>query len=99
MTDDVEHARSMALGALISASAAITAVFSGLRTWSAWILVLGSLASLALLVQVPLLAVLVHLRPLHISDWALVGAAGVLGGLFASMVTVALRWPARSLSG
>ncbi len=99
VTNEVEHARSMALGALISASAAITAVFSGLRTWPAWILVLGSLASLALLVQVPLLAALVHLRPLHISDWALVAAAGVLGGLFALMVKIALRWPARFLSG
>ncbi len=96
LTNDVEHARSMALGALLSASAVITAVFSGMRTWSAWILVLGSLASLALLVQVPLLAVLVHLRPLHISDWALVAAAGVLGGLFASMVKIALRPPRAS---
>jgi Ca2+-transporting ATPase len=99
LTNDVEHARSMALGALVSASAAITAVFSGLRTWSAWILVLGSLASLALLVQVPLLAALVHLRPLHISDWALVAAGGVLGGLFALMVKIALRPPAHFLSG
>jgi hypothetical protein len=89
----------MALGALISASAAVTAVFSGLRTWSARILVLGSLANLALLVQVPLLAVLVHLRPLHIGDWALVAAAGLLGGLFALMVKFALRRPARFASG
>jgi ABC-type glycerol-3-phosphate transport system permease component len=89
----------MALGALVSASAAITAVFSGLRTWSAWILVLGSLASLALLVQVPLLAALVHLKPLHISDWALVAAAGVLAVLFALIVKIAMRRPARFLTG
>jgi hypothetical protein len=55
--------------------------------------VLGSLASLALLVQVPFLAVLVHLRPLHIGDWALVAAAGLLAGLFALVVKIALRWP------
>jgi Ca2+-transporting ATPase len=95
-TNDVEHARSMALGALIGASAAITAAFSGLRNWTARIVVAGSLASLFLLVQVPFLAELVHLRPLHLVDWGVVAAAGAVAGLLALMVGISVREPLRS---
>lgn len=99
VTDDVEHARSMALGALIAAIAAITAVLSGLRTWMAWLVVLGSLASLVILVQVSFLAELLHLRPLHLDDWGLAAVAGVVAAIFAFMVKLAVRGPTRSLNG
>ncbi|MEX2631905.1 MAG: cation-transporting P-type ATPase [Tistlia sp.] len=88
---DVEHARALALGALVAASAAFTAVLSGLRSWMARGVVAASLASLVLLVQVPALADLVHLRPLHAADWGLVGAAGALAGLVALGVAASLR--------
>jgi Ca2+-transporting ATPase len=74
----VEHARSLALGALIIASAAITLTLSGLRNRAAWVTASGSLASLVLLVQVPVLARLMHLDPLHAGDWGLVLAIGVV---------------------
>jgi Ca2+-transporting ATPase len=74
----VEHARSLALGALITASAAITLTLTGLRNGAAWITASGSLASLGLLVQVPMLARLMHLDPLHTGDWGLVLAIGLV---------------------
>ena len=97
--NDVEHARSMALGALIGASAAITAALSGLRNWTARIVVAGSLASLLLLVQVPFLAELVHLRPLHLLDWGLVATAATVAGLLALVVGRLVREPARLMMG
>lgn len=88
---EVEHARTMAIMALIVASATITAVLSGLRTWTSRIVVVGSLASLALLVQLPNLAALVHLSSLHLGDWALGSASGGLAGLMAVLVRLTLR--------
>lgn len=77
---DVEHARAMALAMLLVASAGITAGLTRLRRASAGWLVAGTLASLGILVQVPLTSRLLNLRPLHPSDWALVtlAFAGVL---------------------
>jgi Ca2+-transporting ATPase len=62
---DVGHARAMAIVALTAASAGITAGLSGLRGRMARILVLATLLLSLLLVQVPQLAALLHLRPLH----------------------------------
>lgn len=95
--NDVEHARSMALGALVVASAAITAALSGFRNWTARIVVAGSLASLLLLVQVPFIAELVHLRPLHLPEWGMVAAAGVVAGLLALIVGIFVRHPDRPM--
>jgi Ca2+-transporting ATPase len=97
--NDVEHARSMALGALVGASATITAALSGLRNWTARTVVAGSLASLLLLVQVPFLAELVHLRPLHLNDWGVVVAAATVAGFLALVVGRLVREPARLLIG
>ncbi len=88
---DVEHARSMAIVALLIASVATTASLSRLRSWAAWIVVLGSLASLLLLVQVPALAHLVHLRPLHLDDWIISIAAGAPAGVLSLFAPLALR--------
>ena len=95
--NDVEHARSMALGALIGASAAITVALSGLRTRTARTVVAGSLASLLLLVQVPFLAAPMHLRPLHLLDWGVVAAAGAVAGLLAVLVRTSVREPQGSM--
>ncbi len=74
---DVEHARTMALVSLTVASAMLTAVLSGLRTKTAWVMVVATIVLSIVLSQVPPLAALIHLRPLHWDDWllALGGAA------------------------
>ncbi|WP_332823989.1 cation-translocating P-type ATPase [Ramlibacter sp.] len=72
---DVEHARAMALAMLLVTSAGITAGLTKLRQPAARWLVGGTLASLVLIVQAPVISRLLNLRPLHGSDWALVGLA------------------------
>ncbi len=86
----VEHARALALGALIAASAGTTATLSGLRTWTARIVSGASVVSLVALVQTPVLARLVTLEPLHLDDWARVAVAGAAAGVFALVVKGAL---------
>ncbi len=94
---DVEHARGMALTAFIAASSTITAILSGLRTWTARIVILGGAASLVALVQWPALAALVHLRPLHLVDWTIAIAGGGLAGLAAIVVNLIIRGTSRSM--
>ncbi len=89
---DTDHARAIALAVLVVASVTITASLSGLKTWTARIIDAAALASLLLLVQVPTLAALVHLRPLHLQDWAIaIGAGALTGGL---SLLLGLRWKA-----
>lgn len=78
---EVEHARAMAMVALTTASASITASLSRLRGRIAWIVVVGTVLTSFILVQVPDLAALLHLEPLHADDWGL----ALAGGLLASM--------------
>jgi Ca2+-transporting ATPase len=92
---DVEHARAMALVALIVAGAVITATLSKLSSWAARIVVLASLASLGLLVQIPGLAPLVHLRPLHLDDWVLAVAGGAAAAIPSGLVSLTIRRPRR----
>ncbi|MFP5441350.1 MAG: cation-translocating P-type ATPase [Gammaproteobacteria bacterium] len=73
----VEHARAMAISALVVAATALTAVLSGLKTRMARGMVLFSLASLVLFVQVPSLAGWLHLAPLHATDWMFTLPAGL----------------------
>jgi Ca2+-transporting ATPase len=54
---------------------------SRLRGATAGIVVLATLASALVLVQIPELAQLLHLRPLHLDDWAIAIGAGVLVAL------------------
>lgn len=72
---DIEHARAMALCMLQATSAGATTGLTRLREGAARWLVIATLASLGMLVQIPLLSRLLHLRPLHAADWALVAAA------------------------
>lgn len=75
---DLAHARAMALTCMSVTSAALTAVLSGLRTRSAWLVSIGTLAGTALLVQTPGLSTFLHVTPLHADDWALVVAGSAL---------------------
>jgi Ca2+-transporting ATPase len=76
----VEHARAMALATLTLASAALAAALSRLRTAAARVVSGVTVAVSAVVIQVPLLAALVHVTPLHLDDWAiaLAGAAAAV---------------------
>jgi len=78
--------------ALTVASATVTAVLSGLRTGTAWTVVLITLTLSIMLVQLPSLSAWLHVTPLHGDDWAI----AVGGGLLASLLP-ALRWLPRLL--
>jgi Ca2+-transporting ATPase len=73
-----EHARAMAMVMLVTASASATIVLSRLRTRAARVVVAGSIAVTIVLVQIPWLAALVHLGPLHLDDWLLAIGGGCL---------------------
>lgn len=100
MGRDTEHARAIALATLVIASVTITASLSGLKSWTARTIVAAAVASLILLVQLPALAVLVHLRPLHLQDWAIAAGAGVFtGGLSLLLVWQrVIRYPPTELA-
>jgi Ca2+-transporting ATPase len=88
---DDEHARSIALGILIASNSSITVALSGLRNWSSKIISVISLSILILLVQVPSLSTLVHLKPLHLADWGIVGASAFVAWLFARIIRTQLK--------
>jgi P-type Ca2+ transporter type 2C len=85
---DIEHARAMALVALVIASATLTASLSGLRSWIAWTTTSACAASAIVLVQLPVLAAGLHLEPLHADDWAVAALAGLVPGLLGAL----FRW-------
>jgi Ca2+-transporting ATPase len=90
---DIEHARAMALVALVVVSAALTAALSALKTWAARTIVLTSIASAVLLVQTPVLAGILHVAPLHFDDWMLAAAGGIVPGALAAV----FRWESPGL--
>jgi Ca2+-transporting ATPase len=84
--NNVEHARSMALVALIVASATMTAGLSRLKSRASMIAVLMTIGSALVFVQIPPLASLLHLSPLHADDWLIAGVGGLIGGSLAAML-------------
>jgi Ca2+-transporting ATPase len=84
---DVVHARSMAMVALIIASATVTAALSGLRSRGAVVVVAAAIGSAVVVVQVPQLAAFLHMSPLHPVDWFF----AALGGLFAGSFAIPIR--------
>jgi len=95
--NNVEHARSMALVALIVASATMTAGLSRLKSRASVIAVSATIGSALLLVQVPLFAKLLQLSPLHADDWLLASLGGlVVGSLAAFLPGLAARSPRHS---
>jgi Ca2+-transporting ATPase len=83
---NVAHARAMALAQLTFASAAITAALSGLRTRVSRLITGGTLALTLVLVQIPALATLLHLQPLHTDDWGRAIAGALLTALLPSLL-------------
>jgi Ca2+-transporting ATPase len=84
---NVEHARAMALVTLVIASSALTALLSGLRTVAARTIVAVSLVSLAILIQTPSLATLLHVEPLHADDWVIASGAGLVPCIAAALLS------------
>jgi len=69
---NVEHARATAMAILTFGSAGCTAALSRLRSRMAFFIVVGTLAASAALIQIPFLAKLLNLQPLHWDDWIFV---------------------------
>ena len=88
----VEHARAMAMAVLLVASAGITTGLTRLRRTAARCLVFGTLISLVLGVQLPMLSHLLNLQPLHASDWMLVTLAFFASMLLSMTVSSKLRY-------
>ena len=78
---DVAHARAMALVALTVASAGITAALSRLESLAARMTVVMTICLTVILVQTPALAEHLHLHPLHVDDWMIAVAGGLLAAL------------------
>jgi P-type Ca2+ transporter type 2C len=83
----VEHARAVALVALIVAGAGVTALLTGLATRAARLMACLTLGSVILFTQWPPAAAIVGLQPLHAADW-LVSA---IGGSLATIPALLLR--------
>ena len=90
---DVAHGRAMALATLTLSSAAITAALSRLRTATARAVAGGTVALSLGLLEVPPVARLLHLGPLHAVDLVLSAAGAVAAGLLA--LAVSARWGRR----
>ncbi|MCK6450902.1 MAG: cation-transporting P-type ATPase [Alphaproteobacteria bacterium] len=88
---DVEHARTMALVALIVASATITAGLTRMASAMAALVVALTVGSAVLLVQMPTVAALLHLKPLHADDWLVAVSSGVVTGMFAALLPARRR--------
>lgn len=90
----VEHGRALAMATMVLAHGVLAAALSGLRTWVARGVVIGSLGLSALLIQLPLPAAALHLVPLHAQDWLL-----ALGGGGLAAVAAVVNGPRRARGG
>ncbi len=77
---DVAHARSMALAALIAASVGMLAALTRLRSRAARLAAGLPLLSAVAAIHLPAAAAIMHLSPLHASDWAIALAGGLAIG-------------------
>ena len=83
---NVVHARSMAMVALVIGSATVTSALSGLRSRSAVIAVAATIGSAVIVVQLLPLAELLHMSPLHLTDWLISALGGLFAGSFAVLI-------------
>ena len=86
----VEHARAVALVALIVAGASAAALLTGLATRAARLITGLTLGSVVLFTQWPPAAAILGLQPLHAEDWLI----GAVGGLLATAPVLLLTRPA-----
>jgi Ca2+-transporting ATPase len=83
---DVEHARTMSIVALIVASTAVTAGLSRFSTRAAAGISVAAVLSALVLVQVPAIASLLHLTPLHGDDWLIAAGGGLAAGSLSALL-------------
>ena len=76
-TGHVDHGRAMALAILTLSSASLTTALGGLRTLTGRIVVVLTVAMSIILTQIPALAAVLDIEPLHMDDWALATAASL----------------------
>jgi hypothetical protein len=69
-------------------------MLTGLGSRSALIVVAVTLISTAIIVQLPVIALLLHLNPLHGPDWIFAAIGGVLAGSPARLIP--MMHPVRS---
>jgi Ca2+-transporting ATPase len=86
---NVAHARSMAILALIAASAGTTAGLTRLRTAAARLAVLATLGTALVVIPVPFVSALLHMQPLHADEWLAAGAAGLAVGIVTGLFPAA----------
>jgi Ca2+-transporting ATPase len=85
----VEYGRAIALVILTFASALMTAALSGLRTRTSRVVVAVTFGLSLIVVQVPSLAAVVHVKPLHMFDWLSAGGSSLLA------VALPMLWASR----
>lgn len=78
---DVGHARAMAMAILLLCSAAFTIGLAGMRSAPGRWCAVGTVASLVVFAQLPVLSAWLHLRPLHSADWAMALLVAACAGL------------------
>ena len=83
---DALHARSMAMAVLIFTSAGITASLGSLGSRITWIVVGTTIASGFVAIQISPVANLLHLSPLHATDWLIVVITGVSVSVTAAFI-------------
>ncbi|MEX1206778.1 MAG: cation-translocating P-type ATPase [Dongiaceae bacterium] len=93
---DVVHARSMAMVALIIASATVTAALSGFQSRAAVVAVAATIGSAIVVVELRPLADVLHLSPLHPTDWLIAAFGGALAGSMSALIPV---WQRRTSVG
>ncbi|WP_417568104.1 cation-translocating P-type ATPase [Marinobacter sp.] len=75
---DVEHARAMAIAVLILSGAVVTVALSKLKGTMASVVTGLGLLSAVVMIQVPWLSHLLHMKPLHGDDWLVAAVAATL---------------------
>ena len=69
-----DHARAMAMAMLTFWSTGVVAVFSKFKTTASILIVIGTLASTILAIQIPSFSKPLHMTPLPLTDWLVITA-------------------------
>jgi Ca2+-transporting ATPase len=75
---DVEHARAMAIAVLILSGAVVTLALSKLKGTMASVVTGLGLLSAVVMIQIPWLSNLLHMKPLHGDDWLVAAVSATL---------------------
>lgn len=90
-SDELDHARTLAVLALVLMSATITGALSRMQTKASWALVIGAPLLSAALIYWPPMAAALHLSAMHWDDWVLAGVAAAIIGAVTLITTTPIR--------